>query len=89
MKTKLLRKIRRAGSMQIRIHSVTRENGITVGMVIGAKSFLYCGLFKMGDTEKEVINKAIRIYYETHIDEIRADFKKYSRNFKNNYFYKI
>ncbi len=39
MKTNLLRKIRRAGSMQIRIHSVTRENGITVGMVIGANRF--------------------------------------------------
>ena len=83
MKTKLLRKIRRAGSMQIRIYSVTRENGITVGMVIGANSSLYCGLFKMGDTENEVINKAIRIYYETHIDKIRADFKKYSRVSKN------
>ena len=83
MKTKLLRKIRRAGSMQIRIYSVTRENGMTVGMAIGANSSLYCGLFTMGDTENEVINKAIRIYYETHIDKIRADFKKYSRNLKN------
>ena len=83
MKTKLLRKIRRAGSMQIRIYSVTRENGMTVGMAIGANDSLYCGLFEMGDTENEVINKAIRIYYETHIDKIRADFKKYSRVSKN------
>lgn len=78
MKTKLLRKIRRLGANQVTIYSITSSDGLNTGMSYGYNDDIFSGLFRLGDTEQDVINKAIRIYYDINIDTIRNKYKKYS-----------
>lgn len=44
----------------------------------------YRGLFKIGDTEQDVRNKACKIWIENNIEHIRIKYKKYKRNLKTN-----
>ena len=71
MKAKLLKKLRRRGRNQIHIYSVTTTDGTTTGMSIGYSEDKYSGLFEFGDTEKEVYEKAERIYIEDYLQNIK------------------
>jgi len=87
MKTKLLKKLRAIGRNQITIYSVTTtttrlgEEYIT-GMRYGYNNDAYRGLFTFGDTEDEVRDRAMKIYFKNNIDFIRDKYKKYSRRYK-------
>lgn len=78
MKTKLLKKIRKIGKSQINIYSFTKKDDINIGMSFGCDSDLYCNLFEIGDTEDDINNKAIRVYYDNNKDCIREKYTKYS-----------
>ena len=82
MKIKLLRKIRNIGSSQIEVYSISYEDGISVGMSVGMNNPIYSGLFMIGDTEQDVKNKAIKIYYKEHEYQIKKEYYKYSRKNK-------
>lgn len=71
MKTKLLKRLRREGRNQITIISVTRTDGIYTGMQYCYNDSDYRNLFNLGDSEEDVINKAVRIYMEKQIKELR------------------
>lgn len=79
MKAKLLIKLRNIGREMINITSVTKENGVTIGMSYGYDYNEYKGLFELGDTEEDVKEKSARIYIKTNINEI---CKKYLNNKK-------
>jgi hypothetical protein len=83
MKVKLLKKLRRIAKSEITILSITTTDGITTGMSYGYDLDCYKGLFSMGDTEGDVINKVFRIYLCNNIEFIRKKYKKYSSNFTN------
>jgi len=72
MKVKLLKRLRRNGRNQIEIYSITKEEGITVGMCYGYNSDSYQGLFSIGDTEEEVKLKASKIYIELYLKSINT-----------------
>lgn len=42
----------------------------------------YKGLFTFGDTEDEVRDRAMKIYFKNNMDFIRVKYKKYSRRYK-------
>ena len=86
MKTKLLKKLRCIGRCQVSIYSVTttttwRGEFIT-GMSYGYNNDAYKGLFTLGDSEDEVRDKAMKIYFKNNMDWIREKYKKYSRKYK-------
>ena len=78
MKVKLLKKLRQIGRNQVTINSVTTTNGIVTGMRYSYNFNKYSGLFNYGNTEKEVKEKACKIYLETNIDYLRKKYAKYS-----------
>jgi hypothetical protein len=67
MKTKLLKHLRRIGRNKVTIYSVTRTNGSITGMSIGFDESCYRGLFKCGDDENSVRQKAARIYIKNYL----------------------
>ena len=67
MKVKLLRKLRKEGRNQIHVYSVTRSRNIVTGMSYGFNEDKYSGLFNLGDTEEEVLEKAAKIYINDYI----------------------
>lgn len=67
MKVKLLRKLRKEGRNQIHVYSVTRSRNILTGMSYGFNEDKYRGLFNLGDTEEEVLEKATKIYINDYI----------------------
>lgn len=79
MKVKLLKKLRRIGRDEVDILSITKTNGIVIGMRYSYNSNEYSGIFSYGDTSQQVIEKACRIYLKTNIDWIRKKYAKYSR----------
>ena len=86
MKTKLLKKLRTIGRDQITVHSVTRtttwRGEYVSGMSYGYNDDAYKGLFTFGDSEEDVRNKAMKIYFERNMEWIRSKYKKYSRKYK-------
>ena len=76
MKVKLLKKLRRRGKDQVHIHSVTKQNGIVIGMKIGYSDDIYSDLFGFGDTKEEVLKKAETIYIEKYISDTRGKNKQ-------------
>lgn len=68
MKTRLLRKLQRKGESKINILSITYTNGISTGMSYGFDEDIYKGLFEIGDEEKDVKNKASRIYIKQYLN---------------------
>jgi hypothetical protein len=67
MKVELLKRLRRIGRNKVTVYSVTKTNGITTGMIIGFNESCYRGLFELGDTEKDIKEKAAGIYIENYI----------------------
>lgn len=89
MKAKLLKKLRKIGRNKITILSITTtwsESGpYTTGMKYSYTEPEYADLFGMFDTEEDVRNRAMRIFLNKNIDEIRRKYKRYSRLYKVNY----
>lgn len=83
MKTKLLKRLRREGRDMIHIHSVTTttswRGSIVTGMSYGYSSPEYAGLFSFGDTEEDVLNKAMRIYMEKEVQRRKLQREKSRR----------
>lgn len=84
MKTKLLKRLRATGRSMITINSVTTSGGTVIGMKYSYNHNEYSGMFNYGDTEKDMKDKAERIYIKTNIDQIRKRYVKYSKKYKNN-----
>lgn len=88
MKAKLLKRLREEGRDKITILSVTRTTNYRGSVITGMKySYTgeeYADLFDFDDTEDEVREKAMNIYLNKSIDEIRQRYRKYSRKFKEN-----
>lgn len=88
MKAKLLKRLREEGRDKITILSVTRITNYRGSYITGMKySYTgeeYADLFDFDDTEDEVREKAMNIYLNKNIDEIRQRYRKYSRKFKEN-----
>lgn len=86
MKTKLLRKLRYEGRNSITILSVTTtDEGFSrtnTGMSYSFNEDDYRGLFKLGDTEHEVREKACKIWFDLNMERIRRDYSKYTRKQK-------
>ena len=86
MKTKLLKKLRTIGRNQINVYSVTRTTSwrgeFITGMRYGYHDDAYSGLFSFGNTEEDVRNKAMKIYFDNNMEWIREKYKKYSRKYK-------
>jgi len=70
MKVKLLKRLRDIGRGMVNVHSITKENGISIGMKYGFDYDEYKGLFKLGDTEDDIKEKAARVYINSNINEI-------------------
>ena len=88
MKAKLLKKLREEGRDKVHIWSTTTEKRrfsegwITVGMSYSFNEPEYGDLFFIGDTEEDVKDRAMRIFFEKNIDYIREKYKKYTRKYK-------
>ena len=86
MKIKLLKKLRAIGREQIEIYSVTKtttwRGEYITGMSYGYSDSVYKGLFDFGDSEDDVRDKAMRIYFRKNMDYIRQKYRKYSRKYK-------
>lgn len=82
MKTRLLKKLRYIGREQVHILSITKEDGVSVGMTYSYNEKFYSDLFYMGDTEDDVKERAMKIYLKNNIDNIREKYKKYTRRYK-------
>lgn len=86
MKTKLLKKIRNKGRSIITIYSTTTETSwrgsFCTGMSYGYTGDEYKGLFSFGDTENEVKEKAMNVFLQMEIENIRKRYKKYCRKYK-------
>ena len=44
----------------------------------------YGDLFCIGDTEEDVKDRAMRIFFKTNMDSIRKKYKKYTKRYKSN-----
>ncbi len=82
MKVKLLKRLRREGRNQITILSITNTDGISTGMSYSFNDLDYSGLFSFGDTEEDVINKAVKIYIEKQIKILRNKKIKFISQWK-------
>lgn len=88
MKVKLLKKLREKGRDKVHIWSTTTEKRrfsdewINVGMSYSFDEPEYGGLFFIGDTEEDVKDRAVRIFFEKNMDYIREKYKKYTRKYK-------
>ena len=86
MKTKLLKKLRNIGREMVNIHSITKENGVIIGMSYGFDYDEYRGLFELGDTEEDVKEKSARVYIKTNINEISKKYFNEKEKRKNKMF---
>lgn len=84
MKTKLLKKLRNEGRDQVDVYSITREDGIITGMSYAHPGEGYRDLFSMGTTEKQLKEKACKVWFSQNIEWIRKHYKKYTRKYKLN-----
>ena len=90
MKVKLLKKLRKQGRDKVHILSITAEKRrfsdgwINVGMKYSFNEPEYSDLFFLGDTEEDVKDRAMRIFFKTNMDLIRDVYKKYTRKYKSN-----
>lgn len=90
MKVKLLKKLREEGRNKVHISSTTTEKlrfsdeWITVGMTYSYNEPEYSDLFFLGDTEEDVKERAMSIFFEKNMDSIREKYKKYTRKYKSN-----
>ena len=90
MKAKLLKKLREEGRNKVHISSTTTEKPrfsdewINVGMSYSFNEPEYSDLFFLGDTEEDVKDRAMRIFFEKNMDSIREKYKKYTRKYKLN-----
>ena len=88
MKAKLLKRLREEGRDKITILSVTTTANyrgcFITGMQYSYTGDEYADLFDFDDTADEVREKAMNIYLNKNIDEIRQRYRKYSRKFKEN-----
>lgn len=88
MKVKLLKKLRDEGRDKVHISSTTTEQlrfsdeWITVGMTYSFNEPEYSDLFFLGDTEEDVKERAMSIFFEKNMDYIREKYKKYTRKYK-------
>lgn len=87
MKAKLLKKLREIGRNKVTILSITTTSRFgsepyTTGMRYSYTEPEYANLFCMFDTEEDVRNRAMRIFFEKNMDEIRRKYKRYSRLYK-------
>ena len=86
MKIKLLKKLREIGRSQGNIYSVTRtttyRGEFVTGMSYGYNNDVYKGLFDFGDSEDEVRDKAMKIYFRENMEYVRNKYRKYSRKYK-------
>ena len=86
MKIKLLKKLREIGRSQVNIYSVTRtttyRGEFVTGMSYGYNNDVYKGLFDFGDSEDEVRDKAMKIYFRENMEYVRNKYRKYSRKYK-------
>lgn len=88
MKVKLLKKLREEGRNKVYILSTTTEKRrfseefITVGMSYSYNEPEYGDLFFLGDTEEDVKDRAMMIFFEKNMDSIRKEYKKYTRKYK-------
>ena len=88
MKSKLLKKLRKQGRDKVHILSITAEKRrfsdgwINVGMKYSFNEPEYSDLFFLGDTEEDVKDRAMSIFFEKNMDYIREKYKKYSRKYK-------
>ena len=86
MKAKLLRKLRSKGGNVIEVLSVTttssafNEDTVT-GMSYSFTGDEYSDLFHYGCTEKDVKEKACKIWLNLNIERIRIKYRKYTRKF--------
>ena len=86
--SKTTHKTKREGRNKITILSTTRTTNYRGSFITGMKySYTgeeYADLFNFDETEDEVREKAMNIFLNKNIDEIRHRYKKYSRKFKEN-----
>lgn len=88
MKAKLLKKLREEGRNKIHILSTTTEKRrfsdewINVGMRYSFDEPEYSDLFFFGNTEEDVKDRAMRIFFEKNMDSIREKYKKHTRKYK-------
>jgi hypothetical protein len=82
MKVKLLKRIRQQAANEVTVYSITKTNGVVTGMRYGMNSDAYRGLFSYGNTEQDVMRKALQIYFKNNLDAIRKKYAKYSRKHK-------
>ena len=86
MKTKLLKKLRDIGRNRVSIHSVTRtttwRGEFVSGMSIGYSLPQYAHIWDFGMTEEDVHKKAMKIFFDTEMDWVRKEYKKYTRKYR-------
>lgn len=76
MKTKLLRRLRREGRCQIRVHSVRKDmDGTVVGIRYGYNSDEYAHLWHFAMTSDELKSEAMKIYILRRVAELKGKRK--------------
>jgi hypothetical protein len=83
MKTKLLKRLRSIGRDQVTVYSITKTNGCITGMEYGHPGEGYRNLFSGGMTEKEIKEKACKIWLSLNMEAIRKKYRKYTRKYSN------
>ena len=87
MKVKLLKKLRSIARNRITIYSVTTEESwrgrYVTGMTIGYSKPQYAHIFSFGMTEEDVKKEAEKIFFETEMEWVRKEYKKYTRRYKH------
>ena len=87
MKVKLLKKLRSIARDRITIYSVTTEESwrgrYVTGMSIGYSKPQYAHIFSFGMTEEDVKKEAEKIFFETEMEWVRKEYKKYTKRYKH------
>lgn len=86
MKTKLLKKLRNIGRNRVSIISVTRTTNwrgeFVTGMSIRYSLPQYANIWDFGMEEEDVHNKAMKIFFQTEMEWVRKNYKKYTRKYR-------
>jgi len=72
MKCKLLKRLRAKGRESVNIISITKTDNIITGIRYSYDDSMYSELFRLGDSAEDIKNKAVRIYIEDYLDNIRT-----------------
>ena len=87
MKTILLKKLRAVARSRVTIYSVTTtetwSGKYVTGMSYGYSKPQYAHIFSFGMTEEDVKKKAEEIFFETEMEWVRREYKKYTRRYKH------